>query len=298
MGVYSIDGQQLNSVYNLSGTAVISAYDINGNNVLAEPEVDYASYTVDKSYRSFSISGCQGFCIYDNILFQFQAAPSGSNMATANIINLPYGSQYGSISVTGDHADSTSFSSEFYEEGDQFPLLYVTSDSSPAKVYVNRVTTTAATLIKTLSFPLANTGYYAAHAYDDENQIMYMVGYSQQNYVSDGGGTNKTVVSKWDMSSLTQNQDGTYTPTFISSYERPFIYVMQGQQFHDGMIWIASGYSAGSNVYAMNPADGTFEYTFDLETTAEVEGIDFMTDTEMVVGFQGGNYWKYTFALA
>ena len=175
--------------------------------------------------------------------------------------------------------------------------MYVTADTNPAKVYINRVTTTSSQLIKTLTFPLEKTGYYAGASIDFENHILYMLGYSEQNYQTDDGGNNKTVISKWDLSNLTDNGDNTFTPEFISSYERPFIYVMQGQQFHDGMIWVASG---GTNVrgyvYALDPSDGSLLYTIDTNTTTELEGIAFISYKEMVFGLQGGVYKKVTFA--
>ena len=173
----------------------------------------------------------------------------------------------------------------------------MTADTNPAKVYINRVTTTTSTLVKTLSFPLDKTGYYAALCLDIENGIAYMVGYSKQNYLTDDSGTNKTVISKWDLTDLTANQDGSYTPAYISSVEREFIYVMQGQQFHDGMLWISSG---GTNVrgyiYALDPSTGELLYTVDTESTTEIEGLAFISDYEMVFGLQGGAYKLVTFA--
>ena len=164
---------------------------------------------------------------------------------------------------------------------------------------MNRVTQTTSELIKTFTFPLDKTGYYAAHAYDKAHKIMYMVGYSEQNYQTDDSGNNKVVISKWDMTSLTQNQDGSYTPDYVSTFERAFIYNMQGQQFRAGMIWIASGGTNTSQyIYALDPTDGTALHTINLNTATEVEGLSFLSANEMVVGFQGGTYVKYTFATA
>lgn len=292
--IFSIDGNSVASVYDVGGNLLQNVYDVNGDDISAEA-VDYTSYTVDKAYKSFNITPSQGFAIKDGYLFQFRA--TGTSVYDSCVVKeLSSGDTEGNLTITSGHGDSASFSREYYAESDEFPLLYVTADTNPAKVYVNRVTKTTASLVKTYSFPLAQAGYYAAHAYDEDNEIMYMVGYTEQNYTSDDGGNNKTLVSKWDMSQLTQNQDGSYTPTFISSYQIPFIYCMQGLQFHDGMIWISSGINNGSYIYVLDPSDGTTLHTFDLETTTEVEGLDFISNTEMVVGFQGGIYWKYTFA--
>lgn len=292
MAIYDMSGDVLLSAFDNSGNSVVLAYDVNANEVLNNSNIDYDSYTV-QSYCSSLASTMQGFDIFSGVIFQCSA---NNTMATINVsaqslINSGF-------AISSDHGDSVSFSSEYYDPTDTYPLLYITADTNPAKVYVNRVTTGTATLIKILLFPLATTGYYAAHAYDEENQVMYMLGYSENNYLNDNGGSNKTVVSSWDMTDLTENQDGSFTPGYIDSIEIPFIFCMQGQQFHDGMIWVSSGYYTAeeSYVYAIDPGDGTILHTIDLNTTNEVEGLAFISNTEMVVGIAGGvGYKKYTF---
>ena len=294
MAVYDVNGATLANVYGVNGAELQTAYDVSGAVVFER--VDYSDYTIS-DYCTVSLSPTQGFDIYNGVIFQFMATGTSvyDRMATidaetATIINS-------NISAESDHGDSASFSREFYSDSDEYPLIYVTSDTNPALVYVNRVTTSSSTLVKTYSFPLEKTGYYAALclAYP----FMYMVGYSEQNYQTDDGGNNKTVISKWDMTKLTDNGDGTFTPEFISSYQRAFIYTMQGQQFHDGMLWISSGNTGVHGyVYALDPPDGSLLYTIDTNTTTEIEGIAFVSNTEMVFGLQGGTYKKVTFAEA
>lgn len=295
--IYSKNGASLNSAYGVAGNSRDLAYSKNGEIVFRKnTDVDYSSYSIS-NFCSVSISQMQGFDIFSGYIFQFRA-----NSSTVSNIMCTINSQTSSIIqnnilASSDHGDSASFSNEHYEQGDDFPLLYVTADTNPAKVYINRVTTTTSELVKTLSFPLMGTGYYAALCLDSENAVAYMVGYSEQNYQTDDGGNNKTVISKWDLTDLTLNQDGTYTPAFISALERPFIYVMQGQQFHDGMLWIASGYVGQRGyIYALDPATGDLLYTVDTATTTEVEGLSFISPYEMVFGLQGGTYKKVTFS--
>lgn len=294
MSIYNIDGTPLNIPYSKTGLQLEKAYNIDGEIVFSE-SVNYDAYSFETLFTP-SVPNMQGFDIFDDYIFQFRASSSLSNIMCT--IDMDSGSiLQNNITAKSDHGDSASFSDEYYDENDPFPLLYVTSDTTPCKVYVNRVTTTSSELIKTLLFPLAKAGYYAAHAYDVGNEIMYIVGYSENNYQSDNDGSNKTLVSVWDMNDLTDNGDGTFTPEFIRSFTRTFIYVMQGQQFHDGMIWIASGYgNKQSYIYAISPVDGRLLHTVDLNTTTEVEGMSFISPNEMVVGFQGGTYKKYTFA--
>lgn len=294
MAMYNIDGVPIVGGYDYSGRPIATAYDIDGRALTTD--VNYDSYSISDLF-SVQIANMQGFDIFDGVIFQFRANSSNVNnlMCTVSIPNASV-IQRG-IAVSSDHGDSASFSNEYYAEGDDFPLLYVTSDTNPAKVYVNRVTANSATLIRTLLFPLDKTGYYAAAAIDSANGIIYMAGYSEQNYLSDNSGNNKIVISKWNMSNLSDNGDGTHTPQFVSSVERDFIYCTQGQQFYEGMIWISSGYtgSVESYVYAINKDTGETLHTVDLNTTTEVEGLSFTSPTEMVVGFQGGVYKKVTF---
>ena len=303
MALYDINGNQITDVYDVDGNALNAVYDVDGNAIFASLPLDYTDYSTTDLF-TYVANGFNGFDVYDGVIAQIMAndklylfdLSDGSAIKTA-------------MTITADHGDSASFSKERYQESDTFPLLYVTSDTNPAKVYINRITLNAATLIKTLSFPTDKAGYYAAAAYDEHHKIMYMVGYLEQNYQTDDGGNNKTVVSKWDMTSMTQNQDGTYTPEYISRYFCNFIYVMQGLQFFDGYIWIASGYNNGGSqyVYAMNPADGTIEYTITLDDTIEIEGLAWVYDESenkywMLVGQQNGasgiNYSRIDFATA
>lgn len=296
MSVYDVDGNILSTIYAIDGAAITRAYDINGEIVFGG-EVDYDAYVKESTFN-LSVLNCQGIELYNDVLFQFRA--SGSSVvdtvclfdyATKSDINRNMG-------IKSDHGDSASFSKEFYAVGDEFPLLYVTADTTPAKIYVDRVTRSGATLIKTLVFP-QSAGYYGAGAFDFDNDICYLLSYKQNSYASDNDGANTTVVTVWDLSNLTDNGDGTHTPAYIRQFERPFIYVMQGLAYKDGMIWVASGYGGRqSYIYAISATDGELMHTIDLNTTTEVEGMTFISDTKMLVGFQGGRYEIYTFGTS
>lgn len=293
MAVYDKNGNALSNIYAVNGTSLNSAYDIDGA-VVFGGGIDYNNHTIS-SLLNISVSNCQGIAIHNNVLFQFRA--SGTTVTdTVCLFNFTNGADiYRNMTIKADHGDSATFSNEYYAVGDEFPLIYVTADTTPAKIYVNRVSRSSSSLIRTLAFP-SSAGYYGAGAFDWENNVCYLVAYKTNSYTSDQGGVNTTVISKWSLSNLTDNGDGTYTPAFIEQYERPFIYVMQGLEYHDGMIWVTSGYGgAESYIYALDPADGTLLYTIDTGTTTEIEGIAFISDTEAVIGFQGGVYKKITF---
>lgn len=287
--IYDVSGNVLSDAYTVDGINLDTVYDIDGNVVFTKgSHVDYSNYSIG-IYCTVTLTPTQGFDIHNDIIFQFM---SNDRLATINSKN--YSIINDNISTACDHGNSASFSDEYYEDTDEFPLIYVTGTN---KVYVNRVTQTSSELIRTYTLPSEKIGYSASSCLDFENEILYMAGYSENSYSDENGGSNKTVISKWDMSNLTNNGDGTYTPAFISSYERPFIRTIQGLQFHDGMLWISSG---GSNdrgyVYALNPVNGELLYTVDSGTTTEIEGISFISDREMVFGLQGGAYKKVTFS--
>lgn len=304
MPVYKVDGTAIYSAYEVDGDLRQGVYNVSGDYIPLSSEpipLDYSNYTTTDLF-TYGANGFNGFDVYNGVIAQIMANDK------LYLFDLSDGSLIASaLSIAASHGDSASFSTVKYQESDEFPLFYVTSDTNPAKVYVNRISTTSTSLIKTLSFPLDKTGYYAAHAYDEEHQIMYMVGYSEQNFQTDDGGNNKTLVSLWDMTQLTDNGNSNYTPSFISSYERAFIYVMQGQQFFDGYIWISSGYNDGGMqyIYAMNPSDGTIAHTITLDDHVEIEGLAWVFDESqnkywMLIGQQNGyvgiNYSRIDFA--
>ena len=301
--IYDVNGNSLANAYDVDGSALNTAYDVDGNIVYNSgmPIPDYDDYTMSSLYN-LTVANCQGIAINNGVLFQFRASGSVSNKVC--LFDFSSGASIiQNMDITSDHGDSATFSHEYYAESDEFPLIYVTADTTPAKIYVNRITRSSATLVKTLVFP-SSAGYYGAGAFDWENNICYLLAYKKNNYQTDDSGTNTTVVSKWDLSNLTDNGDNTYTPAFISQYERAFIYVMQGLAYHDGYIWICSGYgSTASNIYAMNPSTGVIDHTITMADTTEIEGIDFVFDSAtnmyyMVTGQQGGIYKKYTFAAS
>lgn len=299
--IYDLDGLGVNIAYNVQDAEIENAYDIDGTIVFSKtrPPVDYTSYIIS-DYMAVSLAHTQGFDICEGVLFQFNAGGSlaGDKMTTINTDTKAIIAS--NIDCVSAHGDSASFSRERYDRSDMYPLLYVTSDSNPALVYINRVTNTTSELVKTLSFPLEKTGYYAALAYDLDNEIIYMVGYTYDNVTSAMSGTNKTIISKWDATDMTDNGDETYTPAYISSVEAPFIYVQQGIQFHDGLIWIASGLagSVEQHIYAVNPGTGNIEYTINTGIYTEIEGLAFISENEAIVGFQAGTYKKLTFGFA
>lgn len=301
MAVYDVAGTAISPVYDVSGSVAGALYDVNGNPLEGGTlPLDYDSYTITDLF-TYVANGFNGCDVYDGIIYQLMA---NNKLYTFNLGT--HEALRAAVEITSAHGASASFSNEKYQASDPCPLFYVSSDVNPSTVFVNRITDNGTMLIKTLLFPTDKAGYYAGHAYDIANNIMYMVGYSQQSYQSADSGNNKVIVSKWDMSEMTES-GGYYTPTFISRYFRDFIYVMQGKKYFDDYIWVSSGYNDGGGqyVYAMNPATGAIEHTITMDDHVEMEDVAWVYDSAqhkywMLVGQQNGaagiNYSRIDFA--
>lgn len=301
MAIYDVNGNTIETAYSVDGTVATELYDVNGNPIEGGAlPLDYDSYTITDLF-TYRANNFNGMDVRDGIIYQLMANDQlyTFDLETHEALRT-------AVEITSAHGASASFSDEKYSASDTLPLLYVSSDAAPPTVFVDRITDNGTMLTKTLLFPTDKAGYYAGHAYDLRNNILYMVGYSQQSYQSADSGNNKVIVSKWDMSAMTES-GGYYTPTFISRYFRDFIYVMQGKKYHDGYIWISSGYNDGGTqcVYAMNPETGVIEHTITMDDHVEMEDIAWIYDeTErkywMLVGQQNGaagiNYSRIDFA--
>lgn len=290
MSIYNKNGVLLNDAYNRSAGSLNYAYDKLGNVVFNRNE--YAEYVTTPLMTlpssDFASTSMQGMAISSGVLFQFVADNSVS------LINMSDGSLVSKLTANSDHGDAASFSSEKYDVSDEFPLLYVTSDTSPAKVYVLRATRSSISLIRTLTFPLADTGYYAAHALDSQNKVIYMVGYKNNDYQTPNN-SNEMIISSWDISTIATTDIGTFTPTKISSFNVPFIYVAQDQVFHNNLIFVASGYpNTVQKLYIINPTTQSIYYATTLEGTSETEGVDFAGDI-MIIGQRPFTYTRYEF---
>lgn len=300
MAIYNSSGESLTVCYDSAGNELNIAYDASGNVIYqaVEPEPpvpDYTNFTIS-DFMSVFFYNAQAFDIYGTTLFQFRGETD-----LLNIYNTTNATAYKSnLSVTSGHGNSASFSDEFYNPVDSFPLIYVSANTAnPPLVYVNRVTLTTAELVKTLKFPAFDeTGYWADAVFDWDADIAYTLGYSEDNITTDDDGNNTVIVTKWDMSNLTDNGDGTYSPAFISRYERDFIYVMQGKQYRDGLIWMGSGYNDGvipQMIYAIDAETGELIYTIPTDMSIEIEGLTFIDDYHIVAGFWRGTYKLITF---
>lgn len=276
--------------------------------VSATPAYYYEGEIIDVKKHGYNVSSLyavptkpsdtdyqQGFAVFDGVLFQLYANDY------VILANFSDGSIIATLPITSSHGDTIDFSNEYYDPDDEFPLAYITADTTPAVVYVVRITRSATTLIRTIYFAdTAKTGYYAGHCLDADTNILYTVGYAANSY-SDATG-NKMIVSVWDCNNLTDNGDDTYTPAFIRSFYLPFLTTIQGQRFFNNRLWLLS--SATSNVstiiYGVAPELEKIVTTLSSFPSqiknVECEGIEFVLDNDRYdLIISNYSYYKITF---
>lgn len=293
--IYDIDGNALTFAYSEDGSRLPVAYDIDGQIAFIGSSVDYTDYSYTQKWSSKGISSTQGFDIYNDLVFW--VAKSGDDTVPSNcyVWNLSDGTQALNdpyITVYSGHGNNLSF---------DFPILYATPAYPPSRAFANTLTGEyVATLAETLTF---NDGSTDCDACIDEidNTILWTLGHTDNSQNPNA----PFYISKWDLTHLTDNGDGTFTPGLIKTVQtaQPLSYFFQGCQMHDDILWYASGNgSTQSYVYGINPQTGERIYTIDLETTTEPECAKFYPDSQAVggyalyVGFQGMSMRKYTFA--
>ena len=174
----------------------------------------------------------QAFAISNNIIFQFLADDM------CRLYDYSTQAILGDLSIKCGHANSANFSHVFQEETDEFPLIYL-SDTN-GNVYVNQITRTGATLIRTLYFDPAVFGNIPQLALDSDSDICYIIGQTPTAVVADNP---EYIITVCDLSDLIQSDDK-YTPRVISSFTVTIPgekIVLQGVNYLNGCIWIASG---------------------------------------------------------
>lgn len=289
MAVYNRHGIRLEQVYNRHGVSLNNAYDRNGNAIFTRYKPVYTEYTEEDYCSSVYAGSAQGFDIHNGIAFQCWGT---GKLAIIDVVNKVLLKQ--DVGCANSHNNGASFSNEYYENGDEFPLFYICADSG---ITGYRVTRTSSERVKTYTY-VGDTGARLGGGgigFDNENDVVYTFTYSTNSWTSSAD-NNKFVVTKADFKKAIDNGDGTFTPIVLAQYEYSFIYCIQSPHFHDGLFWLPSG-NGGSNqhIYGMNPETGEILYTINVGSDIEIEGVTFISDFEMVYGCVTNGYRKITF---
>lgn len=174
----------------------------------------------------------QAFAIYNNAIFQFLAEDACRlyDYSTGKILN--------DIELKCGHANSAVFSTEFFSNNDEFPLLYV-SDTN-GNVYVSRVTRTGATLIRTLYFAPEIFGYYPQLSINTDTTNCYIVGSQTEDVVA---ANPSYIISTCNLSNIELSGEKYIVPA-SSSFNVQINgenIVLQGTKYLNGYIWVTSG---------------------------------------------------------
>lgn len=189
-------------------------------------------------------SGLQASEYYNGVLFLFY------NPNIVVLVDYETSSVIATLTTGTEHANSASFSNEFYDPNDEFPLVYVGSDNENNDIYIVRITRTSATIIKTLRIPVSVAGYHASNCgLDVDNNVLVTTGYKINDYQTPTN--NGMYLCMWDLNALTDNGNGTYTPSLKEKTELPFINTTQDEKVFNGNLYVISS----------NPYVGTSGYT-------------------------------------
>ena len=283
MSVYNINGNNLENILNVNGEGLQTGYDISGN-IVYTASTPYDNYTVTKAWNYYRYA--QGIDVHNDVVaiwddhaqtITLKAISDGTLISTLN------------LGIT-DHGNDISFTQEYYDPTDEFPLLCI----STSRFY--RITRSSATQVKTFRIPTIKT-YTLGYGIAFNEGIMYVSGYLDNDYTES---SHKDIcVAMLDLNDLTDNGDDTYTPALISYVERPWLPCIQGASFHDGLFWWACGLTGSGDLVAIDPQTGEAVHTLNLGNTGELEGLGWgYNSTDGWFAFIGAvsiGYVKVTF---
>jgi hypothetical protein len=293
--IYNVSGQAISGAYAKNGSSVDTAFDKSGN-VVFGGSADYSSYSVSQKWTPSGIFfSTQGLDIYDGKVFWVTGGNGGveQNCYVWNLSNGAAAIDPNPFTVYSGHGNNICL---------DFPKLYASTAYSPNKVYVNTLSGAyTATLTQTLFLTDGSTDLDASLDETDKT-ILWSLGHTASS--SDTSAPYN--ISKWNLSNLTDNGDGTFSPERLQTVQtpQPACYFFQGFKMHDGILWYASGYTGGSYeayVYGIDPNTGERLYTIDTGLTSEPEGVAWVADSAskggyaLYIGFGGMQMYKCIF---
>lgn len=261
--IYDKNGNALEYVFDQNGNALEIAYDGSGRIVYESGSDPYAYYSIASIY-SKTRNNAQGMDIYGN----YMAIYDGTTYDVKLINMTTWQIEYTLTTDVSSHGNDISFSSRFYDSGDEFPLLFI-NGSRNAGLRINLSNSTATTVVTINAVPSGETWVSYGEAFNDNMTRLYKMGYNTNNYQDSSG---FIFLETWDISESLEN------PTRISTLIREWFPCIQGVAYHDGLLWVASGLNDPVKVYAINPVDASIVKTVDLTRTGELEGIGWGYD--------------------
>ncbi len=289
MAVYGKSGEQLNSLYDKEASDVNVAYDISGSIIFSgESHRDYSDYTINSLF-TYPKGKAQSFAIYGDKIAQVIEDDS------LYILDIEAQAKIKNVQMDMGHGNSSQFSTEFYDESDEFPLYYIRNSG----IWVYRIVGTNSQLIKKYSFPTdVIATYVAGFGLDSANKRLYTASYTQGDYISRTG---LVRICSWDLSQEVENADGTFSPTYLAHKDYQWwdkYSALQGCCYHDGYFFVANGYPNISTQFVVMFDVNTLDLSFEIDIPgSEIEGCSWYGDEYLMVQQRpNAIYKKITFA--
>jgi len=236
-----------------------------GERIFIAPVESKCGYKQIGTLADNSIGYNQGGAIFGDYLFQLH-----TDNEAADIYNLKTGVQtYASMpSGVTNHCNSASFGIEYYDEDDDFPLLYICTDNT---VFVIRVTESGGVF----TFALAQT-------------LTLSPGYSLDNMVIDRQEKKGVVYGYTGNSWQTETNNGCFVCTFelpplsagdvtITEFANmatfPFIFCMQDGDARAGKLYFCNGNTSkdDKNIYVIDYYEGRIISKVDISSMGYIE---------------------------
>ena len=241
--------------------------------------------------RFTAVASGQGCACYGDYLFIGKG-----DEATLYIYKMPSGASasnspisFEGYPIANTHANTMSFSNQFYQQGDEFPLLYISSGYSTGSnpktyhVYAVRIQrsgeTFSAEIVKTIVFT-GSGGWMEFMCADSKAWIKYQTTDGWRWLCIDMPALNSS--STIDMDSITPN----FTTEAFSAY-------CQGHMYYNKKIYVPEGYGRAT-LRVIDTITGHIVTKLDLGLvyTGESEGI-FIYDNHFYIDFRGVVYKMY-----
>lgn len=200
------------------------------------------SFTHLGKYVSGLTSSRQGAAIYGNYLVQ------AHHPAGYSIFDIPsrVALKTGRLQPAADnnHANNLCFSDRFFDESDQFPLLYV-SENHTSCIAVNRLASfdSEFELVQHITLP-EKIGYYLNAVFDFSQHYIYTVCFRDKNWRTSENG-NHLIVSKLRLPGIIEGD--VVIDNVIEQFDLPFRTAIQGAFFTNGLIVHGFGINANDD---------------------------------------------------
>lgn len=256
-----MNGTQLENAFDKQGNALDYAYNALGTIVYESSSDPYAYDSIESIYNKPRDSA-QGMDIYGNYMAIYRDSDHAVQLVNMTTWQIEYTL---STSLTA-HGNDITFSHDFYDESDRFPILYINDKLNGLRLDLTNLTTA---IVQTIGATPYNNEWIYGLAFDDDMTRLYLMGYTKNDYTDTSG---LIYLETWDISESIDN------PTRIDRVIRDWFPCIQGLSYHDGLLWVASGMGNPVKVYALSLSDASIVKTINLTRTGELEGIGWGYD--------------------